>query len=124
MIWLLAAYCWFKLGSSIMTVGANAAATELFPNGLRTTMIGWQMIAGAVLSMLAQVIIAALIAPLGGLENVIRYFALLGFPSAMVFGLFVDETRGLHMEVAGKEAEWEAVHRASIAEPEQASVIL
>jgi MFS family permease len=119
MLWLLAAYCWFKVGSAMMTVGANAAATELFPNGLRTTMVGWQMITGAVFSMLAQALIAALTGPLGGLENVIRYLALLGFPSAVVFGLFVDETRGLRMEVAGKEAQWAAVHRAPVAEPEQ-----
>jgi MFS family permease len=124
MIWLLAAYCWFKVGSSIMTVGANAAATELFPSGLRTTMVGWQMITGAVFTMLAQVIIAALIRPLGGLESVIRYFALLGFPSAIVFGLFVDETRGLGMDVAGKEAEWKAAHRAAVAEPDRVSDVI
>jgi MFS family permease len=111
-IWLLAAYCWFKIGSSIMTVGANAAATELFPTGMRTTMVGWQMITGALFTMLAQAMIAALLKPLGGLETVIRYFALLGFPSAVVFGLFIDETRGLRIEVASKESEWKAIHRA------------
>ncbi len=122
--WLLAAYCWFRIGSSIMTVGANAAATELFPSGLRTTMIGWQMITGAAFTMLAQVVIAVLIRPLGGLENVIRYFALLGFPSAVVFGFFVDETRGLGMDVAGKEAEWKAAHRPAAVEPDQLSDVI
>jgi MFS family permease len=120
MIWLLTAYCWFRIGSSIMTVGANAAATELFPNGLRTTMVGWQMITGAAFAMLAQILIAALIGPLGGLDNVIRYFALLGFPSAVVFGFFVDETRGLPIAIAGKEAQWQAAHHAPLAEAERA----
>jgi len=104
--WLTAAYCWFKIASGVMTVGANSAATELFPAALRTTMIGWQGITAAVFSMLAQVMIAALIGPLGGLTNVIRYLAVLGIPSAAIFGAFIDETRGLPLEVAAKEEEW------------------
>lgn len=104
--WLVAAYCWFKIASGVMTVGANSAATELFPAGLRTTMIGWQGITAAAFSMLAQVMIAALIGPLGGLANVIRYLALLGIPSAAIFGTFIDETRGLPLEVAAKEEAW------------------
>ncbi|MBI3759822.1 MAG: hypothetical protein HY269_08740 [Deltaproteobacteria bacterium] len=92
-----------------MTVAANSAATELLPAALRSTMVGWQMIAGAVFSMLAQMAIAALIGPLGGLTNVVRYFALLGIPSAILFGLFIDETRGLPLDVAAKEEEWEQV---------------
>lgn len=104
--WLLGAYCWFKLASGVMTVGANSAATELFPAMMRTTMIGWQGITAAVFSMLAQVLIAALIVPLGGLMRVVGYFATLGFLSAVVFGLFIDETRGLPLDVASKEAQW------------------
>ena len=30
-IWLVVVYCWFKVASDVMTVGANSAATELFP---------------------------------------------------------------------------------------------
>ncbi len=113
MFFLLAAYCWFKVGSSVMTVGANAAATELFPADLRATMVGWQMITGAVFSMLAQVAIAGLIGPLGGLENVIRCFALLGIPSAILFGAFIDETRGLPLAVVSKEAQWDRLRGLS-----------
>jgi MFS family permease len=104
--WLLVAYCWFKIAAAVMTVGANSAATELFPAGLRTTMIGWQTLTAAGFSMLAQVMIAALIGPLGGLTKVIRYLALLGIPSALIFGAFIDETRGLPLEVAAKEDAW------------------
>jgi MFS family permease len=104
--WLLGSYCWFKMASGVMTVGANSAATELFPTVLRTTMIGWQSITAAVFSMLAQILIAALIGPLGGLTKVIRFFALLGIPSAVVFGIFIEETRGLMLEVASKEEAW------------------
>jgi len=111
--WLLAAYCWFKLASGVMTVGANSAATELFPAMLRTTMIGWQGITAAVFSMLAQVLIAALIVPLGGLMRVVGYFAVLGFVSAAIFGAFIDETRGMPLDVASKEAEWAGLERGS-----------
>lgn len=111
-LWLLAGYCWFKMASSIMTVGANSAATELLPASLRTTMVGWQMITGAVFSILAQILIASLIGPMRGLTNVIKNFALLGIPSAVVFGLFIDETRGLPLEVAAREDEWARLHGA------------
>jgi AAHS family 3-hydroxyphenylpropionic acid transporter len=117
LLWLAVSYCWFKVGTDVMTVGANSAATELFPAALRTTMIGWQAITAAVFSMLAQVLIAAMIGPLGGLARVIRYFALLGIPSAIIFGLFIDETRGLSLEQAALEDEWLKV-RHNTAAPE------
>jgi len=72
-------------------------------------MFGCQMITGAVFSILAQAIIAALTGPLG-LAVVIRYMAFLGFPSAILFGLFIDETRGLPLAVAAKEAAWSQIH--------------
>lgn len=109
LLWLLIAYGWFKFAAGAMTVAANAAATELFPSSLRTTMIGWQVITAAAFSVLAQVLIAALIAPMGGLARVIGFFALLGFPSAALFGVFIDETRGLPLEIAAREAEWAGV---------------
>jgi len=112
-LWLLAGYCWFKVGSSIMTVGANSAATELLPAPLRTTMVGWQMITGAAFSILAQVLIAALIGPMRGLTNVIKNFALLGIPSAIIFGLFIDETRGLSLEEAAHEEQWAQTRAAA-----------
>jgi len=109
--WLVGNYSWFKLASGAMTVGANAAATELFPAALRTTMIGWQMITAAVFSVLAQAAIAALIAPLGGLTHVVRYCALLGIPSAILFRVFIDETRGLTLTESAKEQTFTESHR-------------
>ncbi len=110
MAWLMLSYCWFKMASGVMTVGANSAATELFPTAVRATMIGWQGIIAALFSMITQVLIAALIGPLGGLTRVVRYFALLGIPSAVIFGLFIDETKGLPLEVAAREEAWSAAH--------------
>ncbi|HYK65684.1 MAG TPA: MFS transporter, partial [Patescibacteria group bacterium] len=106
---LMIVYCWFKVATDVMTVGANSAATELFPAALRTTMIGWQGMTAAAFSMLAQILIAALIGPLGGLARVIRILALLGIPSALIFGLFIDETRGLTLEQAALENKWDEV---------------
>ena len=110
-MFLLTAYSWFKMASGVMTVGANSAATELFPASLRATMIGCQGITAAVFSMFAQVLIAALIGPMGGLTNVIRYFALLGIPSAVLFGVFIDETRGISLDIAAREQEWAIAQR-------------
>jgi hypothetical protein len=70
-------------------------------------MIGWQGITAAVFSFLAQALIAVMIGPLGGLLHVIRYFAFLGIPSALIFAMFIDETRGLSLEEAAKEDAWE-----------------
>jgi hypothetical protein len=39
----------------------------------------------------------------GGLSNIVGYLALLGIPSAILFGLFIEETRGLSLEVAARE---------------------
>jgi hypothetical protein len=74
-------------------------------------MIGWQAITAAVFSMITQIFIAALIGPLGGLTKVVRYFALLGIPSAVIFGLFIDETRGLSLEVAAREDAWSEIQQ-------------
>jgi len=51
----------------------------------------------------AQATMAVLAGPLGGLSNVVGYLALLGVPSALLFGYFIEETRGLSLEVAAKE---------------------
>lgn len=111
--WLIVTYSFFKIATSGLTVGANSASTELFPAALRSTMLGWQMVTAAIFTMLAQVAIAALIDPLGGLTHVIRYFAMLGIPSAIIFGLFIDETRGLSLEESAKEQAWARTSRVS-----------
>jgi hypothetical protein len=61
--------------------------------------------------MITQILIAALIGPLGGLTKVVGYFALLGIPSAIIFGLFIDETRGLSLEIAAREDAWSEVQQ-------------
>jgi hypothetical protein len=66
-------------------------------------MIGWFTLINAIGAVSAQSAIALLALPLGGLSNVVGYLAMLSVPSAIIFGLFIDETRGLSLEVAAKE---------------------
>lgn len=101
--WLGAGFCWFSLAVNASTVGGNAAATELFPTALRGTMIGWFTLMGAIASVSAQAAIAVLANRLGGLSIVVGYLALLAIPSAIIFGMFIDETRGMSLEVAARE---------------------
>lgn len=109
-LWLAVSYCWFRVATNVLTVASNAAATELFPATLRTTMAGWQMVAGAIFSIIAQAGIAALIGPLGGLTVVIRCFTTLGLPCTVIYLMFLDETRGLPLDVASLERQWAAAH--------------
>ncbi len=102
-LWLGGGFCWFTLAANAATVGGNAAATELFPTALRGTMIGWFTLINAIGAVCAQGTIAALAEPLGGLSNVVGYLALLALPSAAIFGVFIEETRGLSLEVAARE---------------------
>jgi MFS family permease len=101
--WLGAAYCGFSIGVNAATVGGNSAATELFPTALRGTMIGWFALINALATVTAQAAIAILAAPLGGLSIVVGYLGVLAIPNAILFGLFIDETRGLSLEAAARE---------------------
>ncbi|MGH7934091.1 MAG: hypothetical protein ACREQN_13140, partial [Candidatus Binataceae bacterium] len=104
-LWLGVAHLWYSsMGNAVITA-SNAAVTELFPTALRGTIIGWLTIVVAIAAVVAQATIAALAAPLGGLSVVVGYLALLSVPSAIVWGLFIDETRGLSLEAAAGEDE-------------------
>jgi len=103
-LWLGAGFCWFTVAGNGAMVGGNAAATELFPTALRSTMIGWFTLINAIGALTAQSAIALLAAPLGGLSSVVGYLAMLSAPSAIIFGLFIEETRGMSLEVAAREA--------------------
>src|SRR5262249_17846491 len=99
-VWLGIGFCWFLSTINAATVGGNAPATELFPTALRSTMIGWFTLIIAIGAVLSQAAIGALAGPLGGLSIVVGYLGLLAIPSGIMFGLFIEETRGLSLEVA------------------------
>ena len=95
--WLGASFFWLKTADNAALVGFRSASTELFPTALRGTMVGWTVLIGALGVVVAQSSIALLAGPLGGLSRVVGYLALLSLPSALIFGWFIDETRGLSL---------------------------
>jgi predicted MFS family arabinose efflux permease len=108
LLWLLVAHTWFATAARASQVAANTAVTELFPTALRGTILGWLTLAIAFAAIGAQAAIAVLAKPLGGLSYVVGWIALLWIPSALIWGLFIDETRGLSLEAASGEIAEEA----------------
>ncbi len=102
-LWLLIAHAWFATTGRGLTVAANSAVTELFPTAMRGTIIGWLLFCIALAAIAAQASISILARPLGGLSNVVGWLALLTIPSVAIWGLFIDETRGLSLEAAARE---------------------
>jgi MFS family permease len=103
-LWLLGAQFCLSAAGRGMLVASNSTATELFPTALRGTIMGWLTLCTAISSIGAQAMIAVLAKPLGGLSNVVGWFTLLLIPTIVIWGLFIDETRGLTLEVAAGEA--------------------
>lgn len=103
---------WMGLGLVLSGLGASAAgiakataSVELFPTPLRVTMLGWIALSGAIATGCANLLVSALAAPLGGIARAIALLSLSGVVGLMVFGLKVDETRGLTLEKAALEEE-------------------
>jgi MFS family permease len=103
MLWLLVALTWFSAAGRGTLVAGNSAVTELFPTALRGTIMGWLALCAAIAAILAQVTIAVLAKRLGGLSNVVGWISLLTIPCVIIWWRFIDETRGLPLEVASHE---------------------
>jgi MFS family permease len=106
LMWLAAGYFWFNVCDNGGTVASNAAATELFPTPLRGTMIGWFALVGAIGAVISNAAVAMLANEMGGLSIVVGALSIVGIPAAILFGLMIDETRGLSLERAGKEEQF------------------
>lgn len=102
-LWLMLAFAWLGTTGRGTQVAGNSAVTELFPTALRGTIMGWLTLTIAFSAIGAQAAIALLARPLGGLSNVVGWISLLAIPAALVWGIFIDETRGLSLEVASGE---------------------
>jgi MFS family permease len=103
LMWLSTGFFWFNLCDNSATVASNAAATELFPTPLRGTMIGWFALVGAIGAVISNAAVALLATKMGGLSIVVGTLSIVGIPAAILFGLMIDETRGLSLEMAAKE---------------------
>jgi len=103
-LWLIVAHTWFATTGRGLLVAANSAVTELFPTTLRGTIMGWLLFCVALSAIFAQASISILAKPLGGLSNVVGWIAFLTIPSVLIWGFFIDETKGLPLEAAAGEA--------------------
>jgi MFS family permease len=105
-MWLATGYWWFNVCDNGATVASNAAATELFPTPLRGTMIGWFALVNAIGAVISNAAVAVLANAMGGLSIVVGALSIVGIPAAVLFGLMIDETQGMSLEMAGKEEEF------------------
>jgi len=106
LMWLSAGFFWFNVCDNGGTVASNAAATELFPTPLRGTMIGWFALVSAIGAVISNAAVALLANAMGGLSIVVGALSIVGIPAAILFGIMIDETRGMSLEMAGKEEEF------------------
>jgi MFS family permease len=116
MLWLIVAHSCHVVAGRGTIVAATSAVTELFPTALRGTIMGWLALCGAISAITAQVTIAMLAGPFGGLSNVVGWLALLMIPCALVWVFFIQETRGLSLETAAGEEPLGASSAAALAE--------
>jgi MFS family permease len=110
LLWLATGYFWFNVCDNGATVASNAAATELFPTALRGTMIGWFALVSAIGAVISNAAVAILATRMGGLSIVVGALSIVGIPAAILFGIVIDETRGLSLETASKEEQFHPPH--------------
>ncbi len=110
-LWLCASFLFLNFVSNAATVATNASATELFPTALRGTMLGWFALIGAIGSVSAEGTVAILARRLGGASTVVGWLALLAVPTSVLFGIFIDETRGLSLDAAANENAFRELRR-------------
>ncbi len=103
-VWLATGYCCGAFVGSASSVAGGAAAAELFPTPIRATMGAWSGLVGAAGALIAQLAIAHLVKPLGGLSYAVAALSMLGVISLLIYGSLIDETAGLTLAVASKEA--------------------
>ena len=112
-LWLGAAFLFMNAASNALTVAALAAITELFPTALRGTMLGWFALVTAFGAIGAESTIAHFASAAGGISVLTGWISLLGIPGAILFGLAIDETRGLSLDAASREAAFHARSQAN-----------
>jgi MFS family permease len=102
-LWIGLGLCLSGLGASASGIAKSTASVELFPTPLRVTILGWIALAGAIATGCSNLLVSVLIAPLGGLPRAIAFLSLSGVAGLIVFGIGVEETRGLTLDDAALE---------------------
>ena len=103
-LWLGAAFLFMNATTNAALVASYAAITELLPTALRGTMMGWLALTSAFGALSAEATIATFATAAGGISIITGWLSLLGIPGAILFGMIIEETRGLSLETAAKEA--------------------
>jgi MFS family permease len=104
-VWIGIGLCLSGLGAAASGTAKTTASVELFPTPLRVTIMGYIALAGALATGLSNLLVAALVGPLGGVARAIALLSLTGVLSLVVFGFGVDETRGLSLDEAANEGD-------------------
>jgi MFS family permease len=112
-LWIGIGLCMSGLGASASGIAKSTVSVELFPTPLRVTILGWIALAGAIATGCSNLLVSTLIGPLGGLPRAIALLSLSGVASLIVFGVWVDETRGLSLDDAALETEADLPERRS-----------
>jgi MFS transporter, SP family, major inositol transporter len=107
-LWLGVAFLFMNATTNATTVASLAAVTELLPTALRGTMMGWVALTTAFGALSAEATIATFASAAGGISVMTGWLSLLGIPGAILFGMIIDETRGLSLDAAAKEAAFHA----------------
>ena len=107
-LWLGGAFLFMNATTNAATVASVAAVTELLPTALRGTMMGWVALTTAFGALSAETTIATFAGAAGGISVMTGWLSLLGIPGAILFGMIIDETRGLSLDTAAKEAAFHA----------------
>jgi len=107
-LWLGVAFLFMNAAANATMVASVAAVTELLPTALRGTMMGWVALTTAFGALSAEATIATFSAAAGGISVITGWLSLLGIPGAILFGMMIDETRGLSLDAAAKEAAFHA----------------
>lgn len=113
-VWIGLGLCLSGLGASASGIGKAAANVELFPTPLRVTILGGIALAGTIATGCSNLLVSMLIGPLGGLPRAIALLSLSGVLGLIVFGLWVDETRGLNLDDASLEPERDLPERVPV----------
>jgi AAHS family benzoate transporter-like MFS transporter len=85
--------CLSGFGASASGTAKSTLGVELFPAQLRGTVMGWNTLCAAVATGSANLLVGALVAPLGGLSFAIALLSLCGVVGLVIFGTYVVETR-------------------------------
>lgn len=102
-LWIGVGLCLSGFGASASGIAKSTAIVELFPTQLRVTILGWVALAGALATGCSNMLVSVLVGPLGGISRAIAVLSLSGVLGLAVFGLLVDETRGMSLEQAALE---------------------